>query len=71
MRITANQVTFSRLILMPFLPFPDVTTSTRARPPPPCTSALRASSLAAVTTLVWLWIPLALGLRAILRAEVK
>ncbi len=25
----------------------------------------------AVTTLVWLWIPLALGLRAVLRAEVK
>ena len=25
----------------------------------------------AVTTLVWLWIPLAIGLRAILRAEVK
>ena len=24
-----------------------------------------------VTTLVWLWIPLALGLRAVLRAEVK
>jgi len=25
----------------------------------------------AVTTLVWLWIPLAIGLRAVLRAEVK
>jgi ABC-2 type transport system permease protein len=24
-----------------------------------------------VTTLVWLWIPLAIGLRAVLRAEVK
>ena len=31
----------------------DLTTSTRAMPPPPCTSVFRASSLAAVTSLVW------------------
>ena len=39
--------------LTPCLPLGDLTSSTRAVPPPPCTSVFRASSLAAVTSLVW------------------
>src|SRR6185437_14756508 len=39
--------------LTPARPLADLTTSIRARPPPPCTSVFRASSLAAVTSLVW------------------
>ena len=39
--------------MMPLRPFSDVTCSTCAWPPPPWISAFLASSLAAVTSLVW------------------